>query len=635
MRGCKSVPLSIIVDQLAERCNNPAQATWGKDHIHGEIRFEEELPCKTFGLIISLPIFRRLMEVYQLGLTYEFFPGARHTRYEHSVGVGYLAYRALKYLLANSENCQRTEGGFECSVEGDMSVRFDERDYAIVLVLGLLHDIGHAHYGHLLDFLVPSLKRWYDALYEKFGIETQDWRLSLVGFGLEDPKFDTALLLYLLHNCDVLRNALNFIGSRMIVVWENLNFTLTGGKPAGEKKPVYTEFAKFIWYIYAGEEVSAFPILEDLSEDARFKIDIFRKIYTEGFDVDRIDYLLRDIHQLGARAKVEEIYREEWNLLSSIHRAILTSEKSMLGALRLSRHGGRAKMYLKDVQDVENKLREIINPIRRYMYEQYYEMKAKALVDMAIYRLVYTGFYCFKNFINTPNAFNKTLLEFLSLPTLRASEELHKLLSRYCNRFLLLKADRDEKTLFITRTMRLMPLLQPHLVTLIAMEFQGAMSQNPFTVKIPLTNLKGEIELINMLVIDYTIEDLLQAYAFKKGASVLSQILLQDLNYCIEERRCLIDIPTIENQLTKEVSTEEAGAFVLINFYTFKQLLQRFRHYVPPSQAPHTIPVQGLETKPLLYILIEEVERHVPEAEKAKIVRELITKSIDKSLGRN
>jgi len=626
MRECDYVPLSIIVDQLTERCKNPAQATWGKDHIHGEIRFEEKLPCKTFGVIISLPIFRRLMEVYQLGLTYEFFPGARHTRYEHSVGVGYLAYRTLKHLLASSENCQKTEGRFECSVEGGMSVRFDERDYAIVLVLGLLHDIGHAHYGHLLDFLVPRLKMWYNALYEKYGLETQDQHLSLSSFGLEDPKFDVALLLYLLHNCYVLRNALDFIGTKMIKQWENLDFTRTRDKSAGERNLVYTEFTKFIWYIYAGKEISAFPPLENLSKTAKFKIDLFRKIYTKGFDVDRIDYLLRDTHQLGVRDKIETFCAEKWNKLNNIHQAILSGGKAMFGTYRLSYHGRQAKIYFKKGQqdeDVENELSEIINPIREYMYEQYYEMKAKALVDMAIYRLIYTGFYCLKNFINTPSAFNKTLLEFLSVPTLRVGEKMHKLLSRYCNRFLLLRAYRSRKRQFIMRTMRLITLLQPHFIASIAMEFQGAMSQNPFTVKIPLTNLRGKTKIAKMLVVNYTIGDLLQANAFK-DQTLLPNILLHDLNYCLEETRCLIDIPTIEMQLA---GSEDVNAFILINFYTHKRLLRR----APPSQELLTPPVQGLETKPLLYVLIEGL---MPQAEKAKRIKEIITESIDESLGK-
>src|SRR5258707_1202776 len=49
--------------------------------------------------LISTAPFLRLQKIKQLGYVYRVWPGATHTRYEHSLGAYYLALRALRSLL--------------------------------------------------------------------------------------------------------------------------------------------------------------------------------------------------------------------------------------------------------------------------------------------------------------------------------------------------------------------------------------------------------------------------------------------------------------------------------------------------------------------------------------------------------
>src|ERR1700692_1920283 len=49
--------------------------------------------------LINTPEFLRLQQVKQLGFVYRTWPGATHSRYEHSLGCYYLALRALRSLL--------------------------------------------------------------------------------------------------------------------------------------------------------------------------------------------------------------------------------------------------------------------------------------------------------------------------------------------------------------------------------------------------------------------------------------------------------------------------------------------------------------------------------------------------------
>ncbi len=90
------------------------------------------------ALIGSEP-FLRLQDVKQLGFVYRIWPGATHTRYEHSLGVYYLALRALRALLARGQ-----DGGL-----ADVSVT----DLRVLLAAALLHDIGHYPFSHAIEEL--------------------------------------------------------------------------------------------------------------------------------------------------------------------------------------------------------------------------------------------------------------------------------------------------------------------------------------------------------------------------------------------------------------------------------------------------------------------------------------------------
>jgi uncharacterized protein len=89
--------------------------------------------------LINTPEFLRLQQVKQLGFVYRIWPGATHTRYEHSLGCYHLALRALRSLL------QREANGGLYGVEIS-SVQ-------TLVVAALLHDIGHYPFSHTVEEL--------------------------------------------------------------------------------------------------------------------------------------------------------------------------------------------------------------------------------------------------------------------------------------------------------------------------------------------------------------------------------------------------------------------------------------------------------------------------------------------------
>jgi len=96
-----------------------------RDPIHGNIRFE--------GIFLDLlesPELQRLHNIKQLGFAYIVFPGANHTRLEHSIGAYHMAKRACDALSLDDE----------------------ERLY--VECAALLHDIGHGPFSHTLESIL-------------------------------------------------------------------------------------------------------------------------------------------------------------------------------------------------------------------------------------------------------------------------------------------------------------------------------------------------------------------------------------------------------------------------------------------------------------------------------------------------
>ena len=82
--------------------------------------------------IVQHPLFQRLNRIVQLGLASVVYPGARHTRFQHSLGALHLMSEAVKSL---------TEKGIYI---------FDMEEEAVQAAI-LMHDIGHGPFSHVLE----------------------------------------------------------------------------------------------------------------------------------------------------------------------------------------------------------------------------------------------------------------------------------------------------------------------------------------------------------------------------------------------------------------------------------------------------------------------------------------------------
>jgi len=119
-----------------------------QDSIHGIIPINE-----AEYYLLQTPFLRRLHDVKQLGLSYLVFPSATHSRLEHSLGVMHLASRVAGRVVEASRRSSRV-----CSA---LFHRCDDRVYSAFIqvsrLAGLLHDLGHPPFSHMLEDAIRDL----------------------------------------------------------------------------------------------------------------------------------------------------------------------------------------------------------------------------------------------------------------------------------------------------------------------------------------------------------------------------------------------------------------------------------------------------------------------------------------------
>jgi HD superfamily phosphohydrolase len=111
-----------------------------KDPVHGYV----EVPEPIVERIVDTRLFQRLRHVRQMSATYLVYPGANHTRFEHSLGVYHLATRVFE----NLRTWHRFRAGADESELDDIQ--------RTLQCAALLHDVGHPPLSHLGEGLLDA-----------------------------------------------------------------------------------------------------------------------------------------------------------------------------------------------------------------------------------------------------------------------------------------------------------------------------------------------------------------------------------------------------------------------------------------------------------------------------------------------
>ncbi len=105
-----------------------------RDPVHGDVYLTHEEMR-----ILDTPQMQRLRGVKQLGTAYLVYPGAVHTRFDHSIGTLHLTQRLIEAINLN----------FELDPRGCLSI--GEAEARVIRVAALLHDVTHIPFGHNIE----------------------------------------------------------------------------------------------------------------------------------------------------------------------------------------------------------------------------------------------------------------------------------------------------------------------------------------------------------------------------------------------------------------------------------------------------------------------------------------------------
>uniref|UniRef100_A0A4W6BJK5 HD domain-containing protein n=1 Tax=Lates calcarifer TaxID=8187 RepID=A0A4W6BJK5_LATCA len=208
------------------------------DPIHGHVELHPLLVR-----IIDTPQFQRLRNIKQLGGAYYVYPGASHNRFEHSIGVAYLAGEFAQALRTRQPELDITD-----------------RDVLCVKIAGLCHDLGHGPFSHLFDgMFIPKARPGENWRHEQASVEIFD---------------------HLVNN----NNLRPVMEEHQLVLPQDLDFIkeMIGG-PLGPNEAQGREWP------YEGR-----------GQDKSFLYEIVAN-KRNGIDVDKFDYFARDCHHLGIR----------------------------------------------------------------------------------------------------------------------------------------------------------------------------------------------------------------------------------------------------------------------------------------------------------------------------------------------
>jgi HD superfamily phosphohydrolase len=105
-----------------------------RDPVHGDVYLTHEEMR-----LVDTPEMQRLRGIKQLGTTYLVFPGALHTRFDHSIGTVHCVQ-----ALIDSVN-------LSFALDPAASLAISDEEVRVIRIAALLHDVTHIPFGHNIE----------------------------------------------------------------------------------------------------------------------------------------------------------------------------------------------------------------------------------------------------------------------------------------------------------------------------------------------------------------------------------------------------------------------------------------------------------------------------------------------------
>ncbi len=230
------------------------------------------------AFIDACPFIQRLRYIKQLGFAYMVYPAARHTRFEHALGVMHVVTFMFQRLIENDSVRRKFEEfSREINLDGLKGLLEHLRFAA------LIHDLGHYPYSHVLEEPLArnlgELARRYLPKEADTAFLTRIW-----------PKLHELTTFLIIVRNDVFRHYVSEYMSHIDprIVNALLHADLISAIEALESLSERQELRERLG-------------LNGLSDLAKSKaIGVLKGLLSGDFDADRVEYLLRDSYVSGA-----------------------------------------------------------------------------------------------------------------------------------------------------------------------------------------------------------------------------------------------------------------------------------------------------------------------------------------------
>ncbi len=292
------------------------------DSVHGFIPFDEFEK----ELIDSLP-FQRLHYIHQLGIAYLVYPGATHTRFEHSLGVMHLATLMFEKVCKSV----RPDVFHFVPRKGSCDFMYWRR---VLRMAALCHDLGHLPFSHVAEK-------------DLLGTDGHEvWTLKIIDSSYLKP------------------------------VWDKLK-----AAPSYLEDLIERDIVHDIKKISIGEEKWKAISGKTFTPWERIVSEV---ITGDFFGADRIDYLIRDAKSTGVSYGLFD-YQQLIEMLRILPSADLGADELLLGidenglesceALLLARHFMHRRIYQYSSVKAYN------FHLRRYMKAVYFKKMLESVDD--------------------------------------------------------------------------------------------------------------------------------------------------------------------------------------------------------------------------------------------------------------
>jgi HD superfamily phosphohydrolase len=230
----------------------------------------------------------------------------------------------------------------------------------LAFLAGLLHDIGHPTWGHVLDSIASFI-----AMLTKPPVK------------LRSKRVDKVLLSLMLIDDTVIRRELNEIGMSM-GEYRGIKFASNG-----------CTLSDLIYFILTQEKeftnVNKCSIKE--YSNAQIMVEIISRIIESeegigGIDTDRIDYILRDTYHTYIHSTIDYERGVARDVINKVITDILQGKKNLLELELENVPKINFSMFGKDFNS-------LVNIVRDMLYERLYESVARAFADSLLSRLAY------------------------------------------------------------------------------------------------------------------------------------------------------------------------------------------------------------------------------------------------------